>query len=137
MVTAHVGSLFHVLRERAKHFATHARAGQLLQGGKGIGHLGEVLEVQKCDTRDQEASDSCEYGEKEWEAGMKREVLQALGGSQTGRRRAPILPTPDTVHKHSFKPWKLPMEGYGEDGERVCCSVEGAPDKDHFADVVG
>ena len=71
----HVGFLFGVHRERAKGHEMHVLATEVFQCWKGIDHCKEVIEVSECSTQDLEASYSCERREKEWEAGMKREVL--------------------------------------------------------------
>ena len=73
--TARVGVRFGVHRESAEGHATHAVANQISQGWKGIDHREEVIEVPERNTQELEASYSCECREKEWEAGMKRDVL--------------------------------------------------------------
>ena len=67
--------LFGVHRERAKGHEMHVLATEVYQCWKGIDYGKEVIEVPERNTQELEASYSCECREKEWEAGMKREVL--------------------------------------------------------------
>ena len=70
----HVGSLFGVHRERAKGHAAHALTPELLQGGKGVDHPKELVEVHERNIDEDETSNSGECREEEREAGMQREV---------------------------------------------------------------
>ena len=67
---------------------------------------------------------------------MKREVLQCFEGSLIRCRREMVLATHLIANRDLLKLWKLPVEYGGEEGERICCSVEGAPSEHHLADVV-
>ena len=70
----HICLLSNVHRERAKGHAAHALTPQLLQGGKGVDHPEELIEVHERNIDEDEASDSGECREEEREAGVKGEV---------------------------------------------------------------
>ena len=140
-----MSSLFGVHREGAKVCEPHPLETYTLQGGEGIEHPKEVVEVPKCSVEDEEASDSCESREKQWKAGMKREMLQGRGpsgplwgldGLQFGRHRIPAHVVGNIGDRELSKLGKLPMEYDREQGERVRCGVVGVPHEYDFADEV-
>ena len=132
-----IGLQFGIHGKRAEGAAQDGATAEISQGWKGIHSSEEVIEVSERNTNDEEAGDSCECREENWEARMKWKVFQKFGSKiLCERQRVPIFDIGNTFYRELFKDRELAMKDDGEEGERTCCGVQGASDECHFADIV-